>query len=145
MAAPNFDAERAARVLVDACFMTDAEAAERHDLSRRTVLNYRKRLASDAELAQLFTAKLQEARAHEGWADDLTSTIRTAMSAVRRCANEMDPTKPSTLQALTDALRVLTEAQLALRVIDARLAQQDRQPEPAPGEGAAFGSARGFA
>lgn len=135
MAASNFDIDRAASVLVAACFMTDEEAASKHGLSRRTVANYRNRLETDAELAQLFTSRLKEARdTSSDWLDDLEETIRVAMSAVRRCANELNYKDPESLIALTGALRVLSETHLARRVIDARLALQSVQPGAPNGE-----------
>lgn len=147
----NLDIERAAKVLVDSCFMTDAEAAKRHGVSRRTVISYRHRLdpaheTFTAELAQHFTVKLREAREVEGWADGLTETIRKAMSAVCECCDEMDKSDPRTLPALTEALRVLVDAQLALDILYARNGlSRTGQNQPVGEAGVAGAPGRGYA
>ena len=129
MAAPNLDVERAAKALVDSVFMTDREAAERHDIARRTLSRYRRRIDREderytPELAQLVTLKLAEARNADDWADELTDTIRTAMSFIRTACDDLDTTNPEHVGRVSDALSILMEANLAKQVIDAKLAEQ---------------------
>lgn len=50
----GFDRDRAARVLVDAVLLGDKKAAERWQITERTIGNYRSRLKTDGELSELY-------------------------------------------------------------------------------------------
>lgn len=127
--------------------MTDREAAEKHGLTARTVRNYRRRLETDPELAELFRSRLRVVREEaDDWLDELEHTIGKVLAAVQRCADKLNPHDPDALNALAAALRVLSETHLARRVIDARLAQQSDQPGAPDGEAVArFGATPGIA
>src|SRR5690606_6855080 len=82
MAAPNLDLDRAADVLFDAAFMPDRDAAEKHGLTRQTVIRYRKRLdpkdpTYTPELVQLVTARVRQVRDAE-WEANLPATLKAA-------------------------------------------------------------------
>ena len=126
--------------------MTDREAAERHGISRQSISNYRRRVKPESddfspELLRLFTLRLQEAREADDWAEELTDTIRQAMSFIREAVNELDPAEGRNLDKVSSALSVLMEANLAKSVIDAKLAEQGERDRTTGGqESAGFGS-----
>lgn len=121
----NFDHERAARVLASAAFEGDTKAAQREGITVRTVQNYRRRLASDPRLSQLFADK--KATLETEWAHDIAPTIRCALAFIQRAAEALNPGDPNAVHAMAGALKLVNEAGLALRVIDARLGD-DRRP-----------------
>lgn len=141
--APNFDAEKACEVLLDAAFYADSEAARRHSVSRRTVINYRKRLKTDPAFAQLFTDKLQQLRQDTDWEERLPATLRSALAKMDECFRAMPARSPETLRAISEAVTVMVDALMTLRMLDARLADQDR--EEAPEDRQVFGASYGLA
>lgn len=143
MAGPIFDAERACEVLLDAAFLTDGKAAEKHSVSRRTVINYRKRLRSDANFALLFTQKLNEIRAQTDWEERLPATLRKALTAAEQCFEKLPKQSPESLRAISEAVATLADALLTLRMLDARLA--DQAGAEAPADRQVFGSSHGVA
>lgn len=58
---PRIDKDRAAKILVDAAAMGDRKAAEKWEVSERTIRNYRKALPRDPELSSSFRENAEEA------------------------------------------------------------------------------------
>lgn len=120
MAKPERDIQKEARVLVDAHFMTDNEAAAKHGISRRTVLNYRKRLEIDPELSQAFTGLMESVRDSDDW-DWLTDGIRSAIRTALDFFDKMDRRNPEALRAVKETFEALSQYEQTRRVIDAKL------------------------
>ena len=116
----GFNYERAAAVLVDALYRGDVEAAQRHGVTRRSLYNWRYRLATDQRLAQLFDEKRRQAEAE--WVPQFVPAIRDAVEFLRRAAQELDPTDPDAVHAVAGALKILSEIAMMKEVLDARLA-----------------------
>lgn len=119
--------EQKAEAIVDSAFSTDAEAAEKHGCSPRSIQRWRSDMDTDPDLSQNVALKWQAFRDAETWADDASRTIRKAMGFVRRAVEHLDPADPASLEAITRAIQTLTNAKLTADVIDARLAQSNRR------------------
>ena len=116
----RFDYERAATVLVDALYEGDVEAVQRHGVTRKSLYNWRHRLATDQRLAQLFNEKRRQAETE--WAPQFVPAIRDAVEFLRRAARELDPADPDAVHAVAGALKILAEIAMTREVLDARLA-----------------------
>lgn len=135
----NFDYERASRALAVAALEGDQAATQRESLSERTLRNYRARLETDPTLAELFRAK--KARLESEWANEIAPTLRAALDFLRRAAQALDPSDPNAVHAVAGAFKLVNEGHQTMRIIDARLAEHDRQDHPVPREVAAETSA----
>ena len=120
MAGANFDYERASRALAIAALEGDAKASATEGISVRTLQNYRKRLREDDTLAQLFGSK--KATLEREWAHEIAPTLRAALAFIQRASTSLDARDPEAVHAMAGALKLVNEAGLAMRVIDARLA-----------------------
>mgnify|MGYP006429143611 FL=1 len=114
-----------AKVLVEAALTTDRDAARRHDVSRKSVYLWRKRLDTDMELQRAVADRWHEFREADTWAKDATHTIRKAQAFIRDATEALDPADPESLHAITEALSTLVDAKQMARIIDARLAHQN--------------------
>jgi hypothetical protein len=117
----GYPIETKARAIVDAALTTDREAAEKHEVSRKSIERWRSELDTDPELQARFTELWEEVRAAGDWVEDSTDTIRTALSFLRTAMNELDPSDPEAVEAVTEALNTLVEAKLTVEVVDERL------------------------
>lgn len=118
-----------AKALVDAALTTDREAAEKHGVHRSTLYRWRQRLDEDHELQTLTTKYWRQVRADDSWVQGATRTIRKAESFIRNASEELDPSDPDALRAMTKALRTLTESLQMARIVDARLGQSRQNGE----------------
>ena len=89
MARPKRDNELAARALVDAILFDDAKACERHEITRRTLQNYRKALIDDEELSHVFAAHLREAT-RRSWGDELDAAISDMLTSIRSTITSLE-------------------------------------------------------
>jgi seryl-tRNA synthetase len=119
-----YSLEKKARTLVDASLKTDREAAEKNDVSRKSIQRWRKDLRTDEELQARFAELWETVREAEDWAEDATDTIRTACSFLRTAFEDLDPSDPEAVEAVTKALRTLAEASMVKDAIDVRIQQQ---------------------
>ena len=120
----RFNSERAAVVLVDAAYMGDKRAAEKHGVTARSVRNWRKRLEVDQQFSVVFREK--KILTDQEWASELPSAIRAAVRFVRESAKESKLGNPDATKVVADALRILVEVALTREILDARLAGQNR-------------------
>jgi transposase-like protein len=130
-----YSTETKARAIVDAALTTDREAAEKHDLSRKSIERWRGELDTDPELQARFTELWEEVRAAGDWVEDATDTIRTALSFLRTAMDELDPSDPDAVRAVTEAIGTLAESKIMADVVDERLngAPERRAPEEPTG------------
>ena len=119
--AQTFNTERAAMILVDAAYTNDERAAEMHDVSRQSVVNYRKRLETDPELVQCFARKKQLREA--AWASSVGPTIEAITDYLLRAATKASTRDPDTIHALAGALKILADVKVTKEMLDVRLAQ----------------------
>jgi hypothetical protein len=99
----GFNRERAARVLAEATYTTDAKAARAHGVSAATVAAWRTRCETDPELARLYADALR--RLDGAWVDETRLLLLDTVRAMRKVLPKMtDP------EALPDLLAVLREA-----------------------------------
>lgn len=134
-AGKNFDYERASRALAVAALEGDETAAQRENLSVRTLRRYRARLEEDTTLAELVRQK--KARLESEWANEIAPTLRAALQFLRRAAGKLDPSDPEAVHAVAGAFKLVNEGHQTMKVIDARLAELHRQDHPVAGEVAA--------
>lgn len=104
----KFSYERAALILVEAAYSTDARAAHRFGVHPLTMENYRARLESDAVLVDLFQKK--QAKLEDKWADRVNGAIVWCIMFVERATEEADPSIPENVVAIENALGKLLEA-----------------------------------
>lgn len=119
----TFNYELAATVLVDAAYTTDTKAAEKHDVSERSVRRWRNRLDRDEKLASLVLHKKR--LAEQDWATELAPAIRASIDYLRRAAETADTSDPDVIHAVAGALKMLTSVALTKKVLDDRLSNGD--------------------
>jgi hypothetical protein len=131
MAAPNFNSERAARLLAEASFsmLSDKVFAERHEISEKTLRNYRARMRADPTFAAL--CRRTKEHAMSDWAESLVPAIKAAIAFLGRAAVECDAADPDAVHSVAGALKILSEVATTQRVIDARFSRPDRSAHPA--------------
>jgi uncharacterized protein (DUF2267 family) len=128
VATDKFNHDRAAQVLAEAAIYGDAKAATRASITVRTIQNYRKRLAVDTLLSQLFAEK--RAALERKWASSLAPAIRSAVGFLQRAAEEADPRDPEAIHAVAGAFKLLTEVAITKEILDERFAERRAQAEP---------------
>ena len=136
--AMTFPHERASFVLADAIIIGDKRAAEKHGLTERTILNYRKRLEGDVKLSNLFQEKVKAAESE--WAGQLGTAIRAGIDFLKSAAQTAKASDPDAIHAVAGAVKILTEVATVSKMLDARIAAQARptgspaQPMASPGQ-----------
>jgi hypothetical protein len=116
-----YSTETKAKAIVDAALTTDREAAADHGISRKSLTRWRKDLQTDTALQRLVTERWAEVRAADTWVEDTTQTIRNALSFLRTAMNELDPSDPEAVEAVTGAIQTLAEAKAMADIIDTRI------------------------
>jgi hypothetical protein len=100
--------ERIARILVDAMYMGENEAAKLWSVSRMSIYRYWDLLRSDAEVLQIVT--IEKSRREEQWAARINGPILKALDYFDRVFDFASHTDPDTILAVTQALGTLVEA-----------------------------------
>lgn len=126
----QIDYERAARALVQAALEGDAKASATEGITIRSIRRYRQRLEGDELLSRLVREKLY--LAEREWAHKLAPAIRSALDFIARAGQQANPRDPNAIHAMAGALKLVTEAEVTKKVIDARLAASDRDGREAP-------------
>lgn len=132
LANPNFDQDKAAKIVLDAEMMGDEAASKKWSVSERSIQRYRKKLGSSPELARVVESKkaLQDA----AWAHQIPEAIEACIKYIREAAEACDRSDPNAVHAIAGAAKVLSEIKMTREVIDARLAESHRQNDEAPGQ-----------
>lgn len=126
MATPRFDRDRAIRILVDALDMGDAKACARHNVTVRTLQNYRKRMVNDPELSQAFALKKEQV--DRKWDTQRRLFLAEGFAKVRELISTATLTN---LRDLVGALKVAGELQVTTEALDVG-ARTDRESQAAP-------------
>jgi hypothetical protein len=130
-----FSRDFAAAVLIEAVFMTDAIACDKYGISLRTLRDYRARLHQDPELAAIFHTK--KTLLDRAWADELVKAMRGAAAFIFEATetarnDEGCKTNPEMIAAMAGALKLCADIHLTSKVLDARLADANRQANGLP-------------
>lgn len=125
----GFDYDRAAAILVEAAYYGDQKAAQRWDISERTIYNYRKRAKTDEKLSDLFKSK--RATFERSWADELPGSIKAGIDFLKRAAQSADHNNPDVIHAIAGALKIQAGVAVTKDILDARLARE-RGPTDTP-------------
>lgn len=119
----KFNAERAAMILVDAAYLGDKPAAEKHCISERSIRNWRKKLDEDPEFSASFQLKKQAMEAD--WASELPTAIKAGIKYLKEAAENASRNDPDVIHAVAGGLKILTEARAMKDILDARLTRSD--------------------
>lgn len=124
-----------ATALLEAAFTTDEEACKRFGISVRSLQRARRELGHDLELSDLVARK--KALADAAWADQLPRALREALHSIADISKELrenPETKrnPYALERLAGALKLCADVYYTGKVIDARIADTNRQTGDVP-------------
>lgn len=119
----SFNYERAAGALVDAIFMGDKAAADKWDVSTRSIEEWRSRLKDDNDLLALFKSK-KHAR-EKTWASEIPEVIQNGLKFISEATRSSDPADPEAVKVISGALKILMDIDLTKQVLDARLAADE--------------------
>jgi hypothetical protein len=122
---PKLDPERVARILVDADLLGTDAAAARHKIHVRTVIRYRVLAERDRNLSDLVTRLKRSIGAD--WFEGLGAAIKAQIDFLTHAAAEANPRSASSVNAVTNALKALAEVGLTSQVVNARIADQNRE------------------
>lgn len=110
-----------AQVVLDSMYASDEEVARKHNISMRTVRNYRKLVEADSGVAAVF--QLKKMKSDEAWAHQIPGALRAVLKWVEDSMPSMPPT-PDTLHAAAGAAKLLSEIEMTRRIIDDRLSKR---------------------
>lgn len=127
---PKRDNERAARALVDATLFGDRKACELHEITDRTLRNYRAALADDPDLSEKY-ALLSVQVSRLSWADQIDVTLGGATAKLLQLIEAATSSSPETIQAVTGAVKDLAEIAMTRDMLAARLRESDPDQPPA--------------
>jgi transposase-like protein len=133
--------ERVAQILVEAATLGDKATAEKHGITQRSLQRWRKQLPDDTELSSTVADK--KAKVEAGWADEIPGALRAAVTFLRKAAEQADAKSPEAIHAIAGAMKLLSETSATWKVLDARLARQNRQVDGQAGPPAGAGQAAG--
>jgi hypothetical protein len=125
----DLDKEFAATVLLEAAYTTDAIVCQKYGISLRTLQRYRKALSESEELTQFVATK--KAALDELWAEQLPRSLRSTIeflgeAAIRAKADASSYRNPALIEAVAGAMKLCADVYYTGKVIDARIAANDR-------------------
>ena len=115
----TFNRERAAKALSDAALMGDRAAAQKYDVTQRSIENWRSRLDDDPIFSALFQELRQEK--NKQWADDLPAALTSCIDFLKRAGQEASPADAAAITAVATAAETLADIALTQRMVDERL------------------------
>lgn len=139
MATPKVDKHRAARLLAEAAFSTDAKTCENAGITVRTLQNYRAALATDVELSRLYD-EARKLLTMRSWADETDLSLSVGVQKLRSLIESVQKPTPGNIAVVTEAVSKLGELAMTNRMLSARLKaleEEDagyRPPQDAPSE-----------
>lgn len=119
-----------AKAIVYGALHTDQQAAKKFGCSRTSIYQWRKQLDDDEQLQEACTRRWKEIRTADSWIQDATHTIRKAQGFIRNAADDLNPSDPEAVEAMTEALQTLTESLQMARIVHARLGTSPTNGEP---------------
>lgn len=127
--------ERVATIIVEATVLGDEATAKKHKLTGRSLQRYREALANSPLLSALVAEK--KGKVEAGWADEIPGAMREAIAFLRRAATDGDHKDAAMVHSVAGAFKLLSEQAATWKVLDARLARQNRPVQPEAGSAAA--------
>jgi hypothetical protein len=127
----GYDRELAARVLVDALTMGDRTAADRNEVSVKTVQRYRARMRDDLVLAELVQKKGRTAE--HGWHFARARFLRRTLEKLDKMVQKA---KPEDMPNVIEALRAAGDLDLASEALGVGSRVGEQGPSPAEDAGA---------
>ncbi|MBW4692215.1 MAG: hypothetical protein KME27_10660 [Lyngbya sp. HA4199-MV5] len=115
----EFNKERAAKALVDAILMGDRAAAEKYEVTVKSIEGWRVRLETDSKFREFFR-DLRQAK-DEQWAEDLPAALASCINFLKQAGQQADPAKPEAIAAITGAAETLADIALTQKMVDERL------------------------
>jgi len=113
-------------ILVDAVYLGDKPAAEKHCVSERSIRNWRKMLDEMPEFSAIF--QLKKAKMESDWASELPAAIKSGIQYLQEAAKQArdnNYTDPDTIHAVAGAVKILSEIGAMQKVLDARFTRPD--------------------
>jgi hypothetical protein len=138
MARGGVNKELAATVLIEAIYLGDEKACARYGVAAKSLYNYRKLLASgDPQLAEFYRRK--KAAFDAQWAEKLPLALDQSVQFLAAAAaagieDNMIKRNPMMISAVAGAMKLLADVLYTGKVIDARLAQTNRETAGLPGQ-----------
>jgi hypothetical protein len=120
----RFNRDRAARILVDAITLGDKTAADRHQVSEKTIQRYRERAKGDAELSALVRSHGREAE--HGWHFARARFLRKTLAKLEAM---VDAATREDFEHVIDALKAAGELDLATEALG--VGSGDHRQDPA--------------
>lgn len=120
----KFNAERAAKVLVDAEATNDRLASEKWQVDERTIRNYRERLRTDPNFAAAFAEKARAAE--RTWHLVRNRFLRDVTEHLRQLCLQATPEQ---IKDVREAIKDIGELDIAREALG--VGNRDHQPGPA--------------
>jgi hypothetical protein len=127
--------EKAAEIIVEAATLGDPATIKKHGIDERTLFRYREALPWSPVLSALVAEKRSKVEA--GWADEIPGAMREAIAFLRRAATDGDHKDAAMVHSVAGAFKLLSEQAATWKVLDARLARQNRPLQPEAGSATA--------
>lgn len=108
-------------VLLEAAYYGDKAAADRCQVSERSIRNWRQRLEIDPEFAAVFQAK--KLRWEQDWASELPAALRAFLGFLVRASKEGNHRDPEMVHAIAGAFKLVADAGFAKAILDVKLAE----------------------
>ena len=105
-------------VLCDAVMMGDRKAADKWDVTQRTIQRWRTSLETDDKLRHLTTQYRQQQT--EKWLEDIPEAMAAFVDFFKRAARELDP-KEATAADLVAAFEAVADVHLTQKIVSERL------------------------
>lgn len=138
MARGGVDKEFAATVILEAIYLGDEKAAQRYDISIKSVERYRKLWAQgDKELVEFVRMKRQAF--DREWAQSLPLALQQSVEFLGKAAAAAKEDRnvlrnPMMISAMAGAMKLLADVHYTGKIIDARIAASNRPPDEVPRE-----------
>lgn len=126
-----------ATLLVESLYTSDDAACARYGVSTKSLQRYRAALPDDPELSGIVATK--KAVFDKTWAEGFPIMLRKGIQVLSECmdaiqGDEQKKKDPQIIAAIAGAMKLAADIHLTGKVIDARLADANRQANGLPHE-----------
>lgn len=122
-----FNYERAAKALVDAILIGDRAAAEKYQVSVKSIELWRSRLQTDRVLRDFFRNFKDEKDI--AWADEIPATLTSLIGYAKELAQNGDRNNAENLMFVSKAIETIADVALTWKVMDARIREGREETE----------------